>query len=288
MKDSEDSLFGVKQTPQVSIIIPTKDHIDILKTCLESIFKRTYYTNYEILILNNNSKEPITLHYCQMLAKVENIFPIDYKRPFNFSAINNFAVKHAKGDVLLFLNNDIQVISPGWLEEMVSHAVRPEIGAVGALLLYPDDTVQHAGVILGIGGVAGHAYLNWKLEDFRNNDEAFRVQNYAAVTGACMAIERKKFEEVGGFDEKHLAVAFNDIDLCLRLMEKGYKNLFTPHAMLYHYESATRGYEDTLMKKLRFRREIHYMRRRWGSVLDSDPRYNRNNPGVPPEEFLDS
>jgi GT2 family glycosyltransferase len=257
----------------VSIIIPTKDRHDLLNNFINSITENSTYQNYEIIIINNKSKD-------------KNIAIIDYNHRFNYSAINNFAVKHANGKVLLFLNNDIEVIFPGWLGEMASHAVKPEIGAVGALLLYPDHRIQHAGVILGMGGVAGHAYQNWKWEDFRNNKEANRVQPYLAVTGACMAIERSKFEEAGGFDKKHLPIAFNDIDLCLRLQEKGYQNLFTPHAMLYHHESATRGYyDDTLLKKLRVRKETHYMRKKWGPILDSDPRYNENNPGVPPQEF---
>ena len=272
----------------VTIIIPTKDHFKLLRGSLISVQRRTTYRSYEILIINNGSEDKRTHQYFEDLKKEKKIEIIDYNHPFNFSAINNFAVKHAHGDILLFLNNDIEVISPGWLEEMVSYAIKPEVGAVGALLLYPNDTIQHAGVILGIGGVAGHAYLNWKLEDFKNDKDAFRTQNYSAVTGACMAIERKKFEEVGGFDEKHLPVAFNDIDLCLKLRESGYENLFTPYAQLYHYESASRGYEDTLVKKLRFRREIHYMRKKWGPILDSDPRYNENNPAVDPQEFSNS
>lgn len=258
----------------VSIIIPTKDLYELLNNCIKSITEKSTYRNYEVIIINNQSKDEETLNLFQILQKEKNISIIDYNHRFNFSAINNFAVRHANGEVLLFLNNDIEVISPGWLEGMVSHAVKPEIGAVGALLLYPDNKIQHAGVILSIDTVAEHAYLNWKWEDFRNNDEAFRVQSYYAVTGACMAIEKRKFEEVGGFDEKHLPIAYNDIDLCLRLLEKGYKNLWTPHAMLYHHESASRGYEDTLLKRLRFRIEAHYMRKKWGEILDSDPRYN--------------
>jgi O-antigen biosynthesis protein len=258
----------------VSIIIPTKDQYVLLNNCIKSITEKSTYQNYEIIIINNQSKDEETLNLFQKLQKEKNISIIDYNHRFNFSAINNFAVKHAKGEVLLFLNNDVEVVSRGWLWEMVKHAVKPEVGAVGALLLYPDNTIQHAGVILDFDGVARHAYLNWKWEDFRNNKEAFRVQRYSAVTGACMAIEKSKFEEVGGFDEKHLRIAYNDIDLCLRLLRKGYKTIWTPHAKLYHHESASRGYEDTFLKKLRFRIEAHYMRRKWGDILDSDPRYN--------------
>ena len=253
----------------ITVIIPIRDHFSLLENCINNICEKTLLQNYEILIINNRSKELASLNYLNLLSRKNCVSVLEYSHRFNFSAINNFAVKHANGDILLFLNNDTEVITPGWLEEMVSYAIKPEIGAVGALLLYPDNTIQHAGVILGIGGVAGHAHLHEKFDDFKNNKEAFRVQEYPAVTGACMAIEKKKFLEVGGFDEKHLPIAFNDIDLCLKLREKGYKNLFTPYAQLYHYESASRGYEDTLLKKLRFRREIHYMQRKWGPILKS-------------------
>ena len=258
-----------------SIIIPTRDSSEMLSSCLESIYEKTVIQNFEIIIVNNHSKEEVTYSLFEELSHKENFTIINYNHRFNYSAINNFAVKRARGDILLFLNNDIEVISPGWLEEMVSYAVKPEVGAVGALLLYPDATIQHAGVVLGIGGVAGHAYLHEKFENFKKDKQAFRVQEYPAVTGACMAVERKKFEEVGGLDEKHLSIAFNDIDLCLKLLEHGYKNMFTPNAQLCHYESVSRGYEDTLLKKLRFRREIHYMQRKWGAMIS---RYGNNPP----------
>lgn len=256
--------------PLISIIIPIRDQWKLLKNCLESIHEITAYSNYEIIIINNSSKEQETFELLRIIEEKSNIHILNYDHRFNFSAINNYAEKKANGEVLLFLNNDTTVIASGWLTEMAALAIQPDVGAVGALLRYPNGNIQHAGVVMKGGLFPTHKYLNWKWEDFKNDEDAFRVQEYPAVTGACMAIEKKKFLEVGGFDEKHLPIAFNDIDLCLKLLEKGYKNLFTPYAQLYHYESASRGYEDTLLKKLRFRREIHYMQRKWGSLLESD------------------
>jgi GT2 family glycosyltransferase/glycosyltransferase involved in cell wall biosynthesis len=262
--------------PVVSIVIPTRNTLALTRLCVASIVVRTSYDPYEILIVNNQSDDPATLAWFESLRDEENIRVLDYDAPFNFSAINNFAARHARGEILCFLNNDIEVITGRWLEEMVSHAVRPEIGAVGAMLYYPDNTIQHAGVILGLGGVANHAFLRLEHGTDGYMNRARLAQNYSSVTGACLLVRRAIFEEVGGFNADALAVAFNDIDLCLRIRAAGYRNLWTPFAEFYHHESASRGVEDTPEKQARFAREVDYMRVTWGPLLDRDPAYNPN------------
>lgn len=266
--------------PKVTLLIPTRNSYHLLRTCIESILAKTTYPNYEIVILNNQSDDPETLNYFAALKGKGNIQILDYDEPFNFSAINNFGVSQTKGEVLGFINNDIAVITPNWLEEMVSNALRPDIGAVGAKLYYPNDTIQHGGVLLGVGIgdmiVAGHAFYHLPKNDPGYYARAILTQNLSAVTAACMVVRREVFEAAGGFDEEHLCVAFNDVDFCLKAVEKGYRNLWTPYAELYHYESATRGYEDTPEKVKRFRKEQAYMRKRWGSLLDNDPFYSPN------------
>jgi GT2 family glycosyltransferase len=201
---------------------------------------------------------------------------IRYHKPFNYSAINNFAVGEAVGQVVGLLNSDVEAIDPGWLTEMVSHAVRPGIGAVGAMLYYPQNTVQHAGVILGLGGVAGHPFKDFPRGDSGQKNRLRLAQNYSAVTAACLVIRKDRFQQVGGFNEKDLPIAFNDVDLCCKLVAAGYRNLWTPFAELYHHESATRGVDDTQEKKARFQSEIEYMKNTWGSFLMADPHYNPN------------
>lgn len=262
--------------PLVSVIIPTRNHLKLLQDCLGSILKKTHYSNYEVLIVNNQSDDPDTIAYFKTIQGNDKVIVLEYDHPFNYSAINNFAVQHARGDVLVFMNNDIDVISPDWLDEMVSHAIRPDIGAVGALLYYDDNTIQHAGVILGVGGVAGHAYLNWPREKFLQQPGMFMVRNYSAVTGACMAVEKRKFEEAGRFNEKQLPIIFNDVDLCLRLLEKGYRNLLTSYAELYHHESASRGHDSTRKQRNKHKQEQQYMLKKWGTMLKNDPAYNPN------------
>jgi GT2 family glycosyltransferase len=265
-----------EKPPLVSIIIPTHNAAALLRTCVASIFARTDYAPYEIVVVNNRSDDPETVALFAELAPEPNVRVIDYDAPFNFSALNNFAVRHARGDVLCLLNNDIEVITGRWLEEMVSHALRAEIGAVGAMLYYPNLTVQHAGAVLGLGGVANHAFLNHAHGTEGYMNRARLAQNYSAVTGACLVIRRTVFEQVGGFNETDLPVAFNDIDFCLRVGAAGYRNLWTPFAELFHHESASRGKEDTPEKQARFEREVAYMRGTWGPVLDHDPAYNLN------------
>jgi GT2 family glycosyltransferase len=260
--------------PRVSIIIPTRNGRKLVRQCVESIRAKSTYGNYEIILVDNGSDEKESVEYFHALRDAGTIRLVEDPRPFNFSRINNDAAKHATGEYVLFLNNDIEVITPDWLEEMVSHAQRPEIGAVGAKLWYPDDTVQHAGLIL-VAGLAGHAHLGKRKGDHGYFSRASLTQSLSAVTGACMCMRRALFDEVGGFDET-LAVAFNDVDLCLRLHSKGYRNLYTPFAELYHHESATRGYEDTVEKMARFKSEAEILTTRWMPLLLNDPYYSPN------------
>lgn len=261
--------------PLVTIIIPTRDRLALLRTCVESVLARTEYERYEILVVDNGSVEANTIEYLQALRLRPRCSVLPYPSPFNFSAIINVAARQAEAEVLCLLNNDIEVISAGWLSEMVAHAARPDAGVVGAMLYYPDDTIQHGGVVLGIGGVAGHVHHRSRRGIAGHHGRARAAQEMSAVTGACLVVRRCVFEEVGGFDEG-LAVAFNDIDFCLRVLEAGYRNLWTPHAELYHHESASRGHEDTVEKRARFAAEVATMRRRWGTFLDNDPAYNPN------------
>jgi O-antigen biosynthesis protein len=275
-----DNLVRVKRhlktSPKVSIIIPTCDKLNLLKTCVESIRNKTGYKNYEILIINNNSREKETFDFFAQIQKETNIEVLDYLHPFNFSAINNFAAKNAKGEILLFLNNDTEVITEEWLESMVEHTVRPEVGAVGARLLFPDNTIQHAGVILGIGGVAGHSHKHFHQNHPGYFSRASAIQNLSAVTAACLMVKKEVFESLDGFDEKNLAIAFNDVDFCLRLRQKGLLIIYTPYAKLYHYESVSRGQEDSPEKVARFNKEIEYMQKTWSNILLTDPYYNPN------------
>ena len=242
--------------PLVSIVIPTRNQVAV----------------------NNGSDDPETLDYLSRLPRIDpRCRAVDYDRPFNYSAINNWAVReHARGDLVLLLNNDMEVITRGWLEELAAQAARPEIGCVGAMLYYPDDTIQHAGVVLGTGGVAGHAFKYFPRGEGGHNSRARLPQNYSAVTAACLMIRRGTFLAVGGLDEENLTVAFNDIDFCLKVRATGLRNLWTPFAELYHHESASRGLETTPEKVERFGQEIETMRARWEAILQNDPAYNPN------------
>ena len=264
------------KTPLVSILIPTCDGYDILLKCIESIFKNTVYSNYEIIIIDNETQCKNTLDYFEKIKNNQKIKIIEYHQPFNYSAINNFGVKHSNGEIIALLNNDVEVISENWLTEMVSHAIRPEIGAVGAKLYYDNDTIQHAGVILGIGGVAGHSHKYFNKNDNGYFSRLKIIQNLSAVTGACLVVRKKLFEEVYGLNEENLKVAFNDVDFCLKLLEKGYKNLWTPFVELYHHESISRGQEDNPEKVARFNQEVEFMKDKWGVILQNDQYYNPN------------
>jgi len=263
------------KSPFISIIIPTKDKIDYLKRCIDSIIEKTLYDNYEILIVNNNSTEKKTFEYFDKISKKNNVRVIEYNIPFNYSKINNYAVNEARGDILVFMNNDIEIISENWLCEMIQHNLRDEIGVVGAKLYYENDTIQHAGVVLGIGGVAGHSHKYFDRCKSGYFGRLKLIQNFSAVTGALMSVRREIFEKVEGFDE-NLAVAFNDIDFCLKVREKGYRNLWTPYVEAYHYESVSRGSEDTPQKQERFKKEVLYMQNKWKNRLLNDPYYNPN------------
>ena len=264
--------------PLVSLIIPTRNALNLVKTAVQSTLSVTAYPNFEIIVVDNDSDDPATIAWLDSLAYGPNpkVRVIRYHKPFNYSAINNFAVGEAVGQVVGLLNSDVEAIDPGWLTEMVSHAVRPGIGAVGAMLYYPQNTVQHAGVILGLGGVAGHPFKDFPRGDSGQKNRLRLAQNYSAVTAACLVIRKDRFQQVGGFNEKDLPIAFNDVDLCCKLVAAGYRNLWTPFAELYHHESATRGVDDTQEKKARFQSEIEYMKNTWGSFLMADPHYNPN------------
>ncbi|MCA7119243.1 MAG: glycosyltransferase family 2 protein [Acidibrevibacterium sp.] len=265
--------------PLVSIIIPTRDRAELLERCLDGVLRRTDYPAIEVIIADNDSREPATAALYARMAQDARVRILPMPGPFNYSRLNNQAVAAARGEILLLLNNDIDVIAPGWLREMVSHALRPEIGAVGAKLLYADDTIQHAGVILGMGwpeGVAGHYYCNETRDAPGAFDLLRLVRSTSAVTAACLAVRTSVFLEVGGFDEENLTVAFNDVDLCLRIQAAGYRNLWTPFAELYHLESASRGKDLGGDRARRYYAEIAYMRARWGETLDQDPYWNPN------------
>lgn len=262
--------------PPVSIIIPTRDRVRLLRKCISSILAKTDYPNYEILVIDNGSESRATLRYLRKLASDPRIRILRDDRPFNFSALNNEAVKSARGTILALLNNDLEVISRGWLTEMVSHALRPGIGAVGARLLYPNGTLQHGGIILGIRGLAGHSHKHIPKNQRGYFCRAGLTQTISAVTAACLVIRKEIYERVGGLDEVNLKVAYSDVDFCLRLREAGYRNIWTPFAELYHHESASRGYEDSPQKQARFAREAAYLQKRWGTQLLADPAYNQN------------
>jgi len=260
--------------PLVSIIIPTRDKAYILRNCITSIRSKTTYKNYEIIIVDNASKEDETLEYLEILKHEPNIRILSYDDAFNYSAINNFAVRHGNGAVLALLNNDVEVISEEWLGEMVSWAWQPEIGCVGAKLYYSNGTIQHAGVVLGVGGVANHAHLYEPRETAGYFGRAMVLGNFSAVTGACLMVRKAVYEQVGGLNERDLRVAFNDVDFCLKVRDAGYSNVWTPYAELYHHESLSRGRDDTADKSSRFASEVDYMMRTWGPALKSDPFYS--------------
>jgi glycosyltransferase involved in cell wall biosynthesis len=262
--------------PLVSLIIPTRNGLELLRRCVESIYDKTDYTNFEILIINNNSDDPATLDYLRQLEDQNQARLVDYPYPFNYADMNNMAVGHAQGDLIGLLNNDLEVISRHWLSELVSHALRPEVGVVGARLWYPNNTLQHGGVILGIGGVAGHSHKGLPRGDAGYFGRAGLIQNFSAVTGACMIMRKANFLLAGGLDAEHLATAFNDVDLCLKMNQHNLRVVWTPYAELYHHESASRGYEDTPEKLARFEKERQVMKDRWPNFILMDPAYSPN------------
>ncbi|WP_339119340.1 glycosyltransferase [Halomonas sp. BMC6] len=263
--------------PLVSLLVPTRNGVDILRPCVDAILERTAYTHFELLILDNQSDCPETLAYMREVEQRDlrvRILHWDY--PFNYSAINNFGAANAHGSIIGLVNNDIEPVNEHWLTEMVGQVCRSEIGCVGAKLYYPNGMLQHGGVILGLGDVAGHAHRFFPRESDGYTGRLKVVQNLSAVTAACLLLRRHVFNNVDGLNEKDLTVAYNDVDLCLKVREAGYRNLWTPFAELYHHESISRGADDTPTKRARWLSEVAYMRRVWGKQLDSDPAYNPN------------
>ena len=269
--------YAISGCPKVSIVIPNMDYVDTLRTCISSILEKTTYKNFEIVIIENNSKEKETFAYYDELKSDPRIQVVTWTGKFNYSAINNFGIREAAaGEYILLLNNDIEVITPDWIQEMLMFAQRSDVGAVGAMLYYPDDTIQHAGVILGIGGVAGHAHKNFPRGDYGYMSRATIAQDFSVVTAACVMVPRHVWQEIGGLDET-FEVAFNDVDMCMRIRKAGYLIVWTPFAELYHYESKSRGAEDTPEKRKRFEGEVRRFQERWGRELAAgDPYYNPN------------
>lgn len=263
--------------PLISIIIPNKDHIDDLKRCMESIEQKSTYKNYEYIIVENNSTDPATFEYYKKLeAENPKVRMVYWDGVFNYSAINNYGASFAKGEYLLLLNNDTEIINPDCLEELLGYCMRKDVGAVGARLYYEDDTIQHAGVVIGFGGIAGHCFVQQKRGTTGYCHRIICAQDYSAVTAACMMVKRSAFDAVGGLSEE-LAVAFNDIDFCMKLRKAGYLIVYNPYAELYHYESKSRGLEDTPEKVARFNKEIATFEKKWPEILKKgDPYYNPN------------
>ena len=262
--------------PRVSLIIPTRNGLQVLRPCLTSLLERTRYRDLEVLVVDNGSDDPATLEFLADLEQQGQIRVLRDPSPFNYSALNNRAVQQASGELICLLNNDIEVIDPGWLEELVLQALRPGVGAVGARLLYPNRTLQHGGVLLGVGGVANHAHLGWPGDHPGYFSRAQLTQEMAAVTGACLLVRRSHYEAVGGLNEQQLKVAFNDVDFCLKLREQGLQNVYAPAARLIHHESVSRGQDLSPEKAARFAAEVAWMQQRWGDQLPQDPAYNPN------------
>lgn len=263
--------------PRVSILVPTRDHANLVRTCLDGLLRKTDYPNFEVLILDNDSVEPATRSLFAELRADPRVHVLRVPGPFNFSSINNVGVEASAGEVLLFLNNDVEILDGGWLREMVGEAMRPDIGCVGAKLLYGDGTVQHAGVMLQRGPLAMHVCRTDGATDTGLDGRLAGTRDYLAVTGACLAVRRSVFEQVGGFDGEHLPVAFNDIDLCLKINDAGYRNICTPFASLLHLESASRGHDHVSEEKQRrAQREQAHASTKWIDRFERDPYHNPN------------
>ena len=269
--------FKIKGEPLVSVIIPNKDHRLDLDVCVKSLMEKATYKNLEYIVIENNSTEKATFEYYEQMEKEhDNFHVVTWEREFNYSAINNFGEKYAKGEYLLFLNNDTEIIEPDCIQEMLGYCQREDVGAVGARLLYQDDTIQHAGVVIGFGGIAGHTFIGLHKNENSYFHRAMCAQDYSAVTAACVMVKRSVFESAGGFSAE-LAVAFNDIDLCMKIRAADKLIVYDPYALLYHYESKSRGLEDTPEKVARFNREIAIFAKKWPDILkNGDPYYNPN------------
>lgn len=271
------TFWPILNNTKVSLLIPTRDGLEFLKPCVESILKKTLYENYEILILDNDSSQKSTLDYFYKITKDNsNIRVIKCPGEFNYSKINNIGVENAMGDIIGLINNDIEIQDGQWLAELVSHAIRDDVGCVGAKLLYPNDTIQHGGVILGLGGVANHSHMNHRADTAGYFGKMTVVHNVSAVTGACLFVKKSIYLEVGGLEEKSLKVAFNDVDFCLKVLNRGYRNIMNPTVALIHHESVSRGLDTTKEKRERLQNEINYMKSSWGESLNNDYYYNSN------------
>lgn len=268
--------YALPRPPLVTVIIPTRDRLDLLQRCVDGLLHDTDYPNLEIMIIDNESSQPATLGYFASLKQYASVRILEYRGAFNYSSINNFAVEHANGEVICLLNNDTEIIHADWLLEMVSHAMREEVGAVGAKLLYPNDTIQHAGVLIGSGGLAKHAFSMLPVETPIQFGRAETIQDVSCVTAACLVMKRSVFDEVGGLDERLFAVAYNDVDLCLKIVSSGYRIVWTPYAQLYHHESASRGRSLTQKARARERAEGTALRKRWSERIAADPNLNPN------------
>ena len=271
------TVFKIQDTPKVSVIIPNKDHHEDLDLCMRAILTRGTYKNVEFVVVENNSTQKATFEYYESIQReFPQVRVVVWEREFNYSAINNFGVHHASGEYLLFLNNDTELIAENFIEEMLGFCQREDVGAVGARLLYQDDTIQHAGVVIGFGGIAGHTFIGLHKAENSYFHRAMCAQDYSAVTAACMMSKKSVFEKAGGFSED-LAVAFNDIDYCMKVRSLGKVVVYAPYAVLYHYESKSRGLEDTPEKVDRFNREVARFAKKWPDILrEGDPYYNPN------------
>ncbi len=268
----------IEVDPMISIIIANKDHLEDLKRCVESIQFKSTYSNYEIIIVENNSTEQEVFDYYDTLNNIHNIKVVKFQGEFNYSAVNNFGAKYATGKYIVLLNNDTEVITPTWMEELLMYAQREDVGAVGAKLYYEDDTIQHAGIVLGLGAhrTAGHTHYRVPKCNVGYMGKLYYAQDVSAVTGACLMVKKELFDEIGGLDES-FAIALNDVDFCLKLRKMGKLNIFTPFAELYHYESKSRGLEDTESKAQRYNEECARFKERWHEMIDAgDPYYNVN------------
>tara|TARA_Y100000588_G_scaffold315680_1_gene343905 strand:- start:8831 stop:10549 length:1719 start_codon:yes stop_codon:yes gene_type:complete len=270
--------WPIVSEPLVSLIIPTKNAKNLVKACIESILDKTTYQNFEILLIDNGSDEKDSIDYFNELNKHPKINVLSYPGEFNYSAINNFGVQHASSEstIIGLINNDIEVIEPNWLTAMVGHAGREGIGCVGAKLLYSDGRIQHAGVVMGYGGGAGHAHKYFPRYHPGYIKRLIATQNYSAVTAACLLVKKSLFLEVGGLNEKDLTVAFNDVDFCLKVQETGVRNVYCAEAELYHHESVSRGTDHAPEKAARFNRELKYLKKQWGMYIEHDPAYSPN------------
>ena len=267
--------YNVKDNPLVSIIIPTKDHADILKVCIDSLYEKTTYKNFEVIVVNNNSEEKETFNLLDKYSKKDNFSYITINKEFNYSYLNNEAIKKSNGDYILLLNNDIEIIQNNWLDIMLGYAEQKHIGTVGVKLLFPDDTIQHAGIIMGKGGLAGHVHYKEDRYIKSSQYELDFPYDVSGCTAACLLISRKKYDEVKGLEE-NLRVAFNDVDFNLKVLEKGYNNIFLPNVELYHHESKSRGLDTTPEKQKRFVQEWYFMENKWGNKIHHDDYYNDN------------